>query len=183
MAVRRVRVTLEMHEGEIFCHWRRDSADRDFGGVTESVLPGGSLHGIPYAELEELGTGEHYVFLDETVPCSAGQEPANRTEDDRVLNVLQGCLFMERVGELSPDEVFCEILLSITPKNVDRIVSVLPSSQIERLREYGKRIPAARPERDAMKFSVVSLSFGVRRVPDESLAAIREWALRGGGLG
>jgi hypothetical protein len=171
MPPRRYTLRIHLSEPEVFYFWTYDPPVTNCFGGMGHVNPGGTLHGISYDALKNLGEGEHAVEFDETVRCKHGRLPPQWTEDDVLFRHLRLELF---VGKFADNEaaIFCILLLAMTPRNAGRILPLLSDSHLKRLRRYAGEIAESKEKRDVQDHSIFSSS-GSRRVPDENLETIR----------
>jgi len=172
MPRRQFSLQLELSEPEIFYDLNYDPPLPNIGGHCGGIWPQGTLNGISYDELRELGDGTHFVELDEHTGSSPGQRPLDESEDDKVVRTLRFIFFAERIGAIGASTTLCHILFAITPKNIDRIRPLLSERHIEQLKEFAKTIAATKTERDTQGHMTVS-SLGSTPIPDENLIIIR----------
>jgi len=179
MPQRRYILQLEVSEQEIFYHWRYAPPASDIGGGLGAVSVGGSLHGIPFSGLQALGTGKHEVVFDETARSACGHSPSFDNQDALLLRRLRLELFAEKAGASTPQSTFCQVLLSMTPRNAKRILPLLSRRQIERLAHFARSIPAMKSDRDQNEKLAVFSNAGSTRIPDENLETIRTLLITG----
>lgn len=172
MPRRQFSLQLELSDPEIFYELNYHPPLPNIGGHCGGIWPQGSLNGMSYDELRELGDGTHFVELDEHTGSSPGQQPSDQSEGDKVVKAIRFFYFLESIGAIGASTSFCQILLEMTPDNVHRIRPLLSERHIEQLKDFAKTIAATKTERDTQGHMTVS-SLGTTPIPDENLIIIR----------
>src|SRR5262245_8389540 len=147
MATKRYKVFLEISEQEIFYHWVYDPPVPNTRGGLGTVLPGGTMRGVPYDKLRALGGGTHKIQFDETHADDTGKRSTAPSEDDLLFLRLRFELFADRVKSCMPGQPFAAILLAMTPGNADRIVPLLGKPHVAKLKAYAKTVGATKAAR------------------------------------
>ena len=75
------------------------------GGTIGRVWPGGEFQGISFDRLVSLGTGDHDLVIEESIPSLLGTEPEYESEWRRRFEYFQFDLFKYYVHASSPLEV------------------------------------------------------------------------------
>jgi hypothetical protein len=174
MAVRSFKLSVHVGPASVFYGAEYDPPVRGCGGSFGVIYRGGSLHGLGYDALCELGNGQHAVALDQDVGTIVGERPTMSADDD-LIDIVSFELFMERAGCGMSGGPLCTILRSFNERTATAIDRLLEPRHREELVEWCNSIPRFRWQRKRRKFQIFYSSGGFVDIPDENLVALRRY--------
>lgn len=174
MAFKLVKLNIEIHDSEIFYHWNYIPEIRGLGGALGTVFPGGSLHGLEYEYLQEIGSGFHELEINEREQSKKGSKTITNA-DAEILSNVKFELFTDRYGLSVSGGVIYTLVMAFNINTAENILKLLNEMQLQELAKYAESIPNNINGEQALDFGFFNSSGSSVKVPIENLLTLKKY--------